>query len=79
MFYVVRMLWFWGVLLSGFLTLWMALVNGFAGCFVCNVIMLVKIILYKWIYVRESALAEGDVRDKKYKNLSLLFANIITL
>jgi len=57
----------------------MALAKGFAGCFVCNVIMLVKIILYNRIYVRESALAEGDVRDKKYKNISLLLANIITL
>ena len=57
----------------------MALAKGFAGCFVCNVIMLVKIILYNRIYVRESALAERDVRDKKYKNLSLLLANIITL
>jgi hypothetical protein len=57
----------------------MALAKGFAGCFVCNVIMLVKIILYNRIYVRESALAERDVRDEKYKNLSLLLANIITL
>ena len=57
----------------------MALAKGFAGCFVCNVIMLVKIILYNRIYVRESALAERGVRDKKYKNLSLLLANIITL
>ena len=57
----------------------MALAKGFAGCFVCIVTMLLKIELYNRIYVRESALAEGDKRDKKYKNLSLYLGNIVTL
>ena len=57
----------------------MALAKGFAGCFVCNVIMLVKIILYIIRPLRDLALAEGDVRDKKYKNLSSLLANTLTL
>ena len=56
----------------------MALAKGFAGCFGCIVRMLVKIILYIIRPLCDLALAEGDVRDKKYKNLSSLLANTLT-
>jgi len=58
----------------------MALAKGFAGCFVCNVIMLVKIILYIIRPMCDLALAEGDVKRLRNIKISLLyFHNILTL
>jgi hypothetical protein len=57
----------------------MALAKDFAECFECIVTLLLKIELYIIRPLRDLALAEGDVRDKKYKNLSLYLGNIVTL
>ena len=59
----VSLLGFWGILLEYFLTIQngssKGVVEELQGCFVCNVIMLGKIILYNRSYVRGHCICVG--------------------